>query len=248
MEDPVTASREEYADPELHDLSLADGNAVTGQRVEEWIQSEEAEEPMGAPAEEIIHPKAVPTLALLLFWSVLSLLAYSLAGERMPWLTVHIALPLALAAGWGFGFLVDSIPWKQIITGRDVLGLALIPVFWISLAAVAGRLLGNQPPFQGKELTQLTATNSFLFAILVLAGSIWLISQVFSDWNGKNILRLGVLGLTAILAFLTARTAYTANYINYDNAREFLVYAHGTGDFKRVVNQVEEISRAPPMD
>jgi hypothetical protein len=84
-----------------------------------------------------------------------------------------------------------------------VLGLALIPVFWISLAAVAGRLLGNQPPFQGKELTQLTATNSFLFAILVLAGSIWLISQVFSDWNGKNILRLGVLGLTAILAFLT---------------------------------------------
>ena len=243
VEDPVTVSREEYADPELHDLSLADGNAVTVQMVEEWIQSEEAEEPMGAPAEEIIHPKAVPTLALLLFWSVLSLLAYSLAGERMPWLTVHIALPLALAAGWGFGFLVDSIPWKKIITGRDVLGLALIPVFWISLAAVAGRLLGNQPPFQGKELTQLTATNSFLFAILVLAGSIWLISQVFSDWNGKNILRLGVLGLTAILAFLTARTAYTANYINYDNAREFLVYAHGTGDFKRVVNQVEEISR-----
>ena len=29
--------------------------------------------------------------------------AYSYAGEKMPWLTMHIALPMILLAGWAFG-------------------------------------------------------------------------------------------------------------------------------------------------
>jgi hypothetical protein len=32
----------------------------------------------------------------LLFWSLASLFALSIAGEKMPWLIVHIALPLTL--------------------------------------------------------------------------------------------------------------------------------------------------------
>ena len=50
------------------------------------------------------HPQPLPVLGLLIFWSLTSLIAYSLAGEKMPWLTVHIALPLLLAAGLGIGF------------------------------------------------------------------------------------------------------------------------------------------------
>lgn len=34
----------------------------------------------------------------LLFWSLASLFALSIAGEKMPWLVVHIALPLAMLA------------------------------------------------------------------------------------------------------------------------------------------------------
>ncbi|MFN2304431.1 MAG: flippase activity-associated protein Agl23, partial [Anaerolineales bacterium] len=41
-----------------------------------------------------------PILALLLYWSVMSLIAFSFAGERMPWLTTHIAMPLILTSGW----------------------------------------------------------------------------------------------------------------------------------------------------
>ena len=53
-----------------------------------------------APIEE--NPKKLPVLSLLIYWSVLSLIAYSLAGEKMPWLTVHIALPMILCAGIWF--------------------------------------------------------------------------------------------------------------------------------------------------
>ncbi len=35
----------------------------------------------------------VPIAALLVFWSVSSLAVFSYAGEKMPWLTIHITLP-----------------------------------------------------------------------------------------------------------------------------------------------------------
>jgi uncharacterized protein (TIGR03663 family) len=41
--------------------------------------------------------------ALLLWWFAGSLLALSCAGEKMPWLVVHLALPLALLAALGIG-------------------------------------------------------------------------------------------------------------------------------------------------
>ena len=245
--EPVSVPAYGSFDPDM-DINVQGENQLNERNlppemVVEWLESESDLSEAGSELEEQNQNKKVPTLALLLFWSLLSLLAYSLAGERMPWLTVHIALPLALGAGWGFGYLVDSVPWKQFTSNRSLLGLAVIPVFWLSLAAVLGRVLGNNPPFQGKDLAQLNATNSFLFALLVLAGSSWLIHYIFRKWNGKHLAYLGALVLAAILTVLTARTAYAANYINYDHANEFLVYAHGTGDFKQVVGQVEEISR-----
>jgi uncharacterized protein (TIGR03663 family) len=52
--------------------------------------------------------KPIPTLTLLVFWSISNLILFSLAGERMPWLTVHIALPMILATGWGIGYLIET--------------------------------------------------------------------------------------------------------------------------------------------
>ena len=62
-----------------------------------------------------LKPHKVPTLALLLFWSVVSLVVFSIAGERMPWLTVHIAIPFSLTSAWGVSFLLERIPWKKLL-------------------------------------------------------------------------------------------------------------------------------------
>jgi len=56
----------------------------------------------------------LPTLALLLFWSVMSLLAFSFAGERMPWLTTHITMPMILTTGWALGYLIEKIDWQEV--------------------------------------------------------------------------------------------------------------------------------------
>ena len=55
-----------------------------------------------------------PIIPFIAAWALSSLIIYSFAGERMPWLTVHIALPLILLAGWGIGRFLDSIDWRQM--------------------------------------------------------------------------------------------------------------------------------------
>lgn len=47
--------------------------------------------------------------ALLLWWFAGTFIALSLAGEKMPWLTVHLALPLAFAAGHVVGKISPTI-------------------------------------------------------------------------------------------------------------------------------------------
>ena len=100
------------------------------------------------------------------FWLITSVIAFTYAGEKMPWLTVHIALPMILLAAWALGRLIESINWTAFREKQGFLILVLIPVFLLSIASTLGSLLGNQPPFQGKELFQLQATSTFITALL----------------------------------------------------------------------------------
>lgn len=193
------------------------------------------------PEQPAIHP--VPVLGFFLFWAVSSTIAFSLAGERMPWLTTHIAVGFLLSAAWGLGYLVDIIPWKKIFTRRGVAALLLLPVLVSSFASFIGILLGANPPFQGNELVQLQVTSTFIMSLVGFGLSGWGVLQLLAGWPGRQIAQLITLVVFAFLAVLTARTAYTASFINYDNAKEFVVYAHSARGPKDIFEQVEEISR-----
>jgi len=183
------------------------------------------------------------TVTLLGFWMITSLLAYSYAGEKMPWLTVHIALPMILLSGWSFSYLIESIDWVALRARRGIIAVALLIVFLLSLTGTLGSLLGSQPPFQGKQLEQLQATSTFLFSILVaIASGIGLV-YLTKPWPRIQVTRLLALTIFAILGLLTARTALAASFINYDYAIEYLVYAHSAPGSKLILAQVEDISK-----
>ena len=192
----------------------------------------------GAPASFDYQP-----IALFGFWSLTALLAYSLAGEKMPWLTVHIALPMILTAAWYLGRLVDGIDWPALLRQRGAWVVLLLPVFFLSLSASLGSLLGANPPFQGKELIQLQATSTFLTALITCALTGWGLVRLVRDWDAATFYRLIGLVFFSLLAVLTARAAFRASYINYDNATEYLVYAHMARGPKDALEQIEEISR-----
>lgn len=185
----------------------------------------------------------VPVLFLLAFFSVMNLLAYSLAGEKMPWLTVHIALPFVLTAAWGFDKLISQIPWQKFRTGKSWLSLLLLPVVITSLVGFVGALLGPIPPFQGNSLEQLQVTSTFIMSMIVLVLSMYGFVYYLRELKWIGIARLMVLAFAFLLTILTIRTAFMASFINYDNGKEFLVYAHADRGPKDILAQVEEISK-----
>jgi len=184
-----------------------------------------------------------PTLALISFWVLTSLLAYSIAGEKMPWLTVHIALPMILLSGLFFGHITDTFNWSKFREQKGWLTIGVLIVFILALLSTLRSLLGSHRPFVGSSLEQLADTAEFLIAMIsTMASGVGLV-YLLKEWLPDQVTRMLILVSGLFLTLLTARTAFTASFINYDNATEFLVYAHsGPGD-KIALEQIEQISK-----
>jgi uncharacterized protein (TIGR03663 family) len=190
---------------------------------------------------EGISPSVV--IVYLGYWALLSIAAYSYAGERMPWLTVHIALPLILLAGWAIGRTLDSIRWSQLRSERGAL-LALFGFLaLVGLARAIGYLLGTPPAFQGSELDQLEATTGFITSAAVGIGASVAVYLLGRQWKIGQLTSLVGVVVLGVLFLVTVRTSFRASYVNYDNAKEFLVYAHGAPGPKLALQEIEELSR-----
>lgn len=76
-----------------------------------------------------------------IWWGVVSLILFSYAGEKMPWLSVHIALPAILVAGM-FIVRVFQIDWKGVWAWA-VPGVTLFLAVVLFAFTVYGAVLAN---------------------------------------------------------------------------------------------------------
>ena len=180
-------------------------------------------------------------LPFLLWWTAISWIAYSYAGEKMPWLTVHLALPMILLAGWLVGRLIEETGWQQVLRKRAWLLALVTPPFVAALAVSVSAILAS--PFRGYELAQLNTTGRLLGGLLGVlafgAGVGYLVWR--SGW--RVAVRVLLLTLLLVPTLLTIRTAWQFCYVNYDYPTEFLVYAHSGPGIKEALRQIEELSR-----
>lgn len=199
--------------------------------------------PATPPADFPLQSQPVPTLTLLLYWFLISLVAFSLAGERMPWLTVHITLPLLLSAGWGLGYLIDTTPWRALLNRQGALALLLTPFFFASAGMTVGSLILGGRSLQSGVAVPIQPVTTLIVALPSALLSGWGIFKALQSWAPASILRLMVATFFAGLIVLTGRTAYRASFINYDEPTEYLLYAHGARGAKDLLAQIEEIGR-----
>lgn len=188
---------------------------------------------------EVNDGLAIP---FLLFWTFTSFVAFSYAGEKMPWLTVHLAFGIILLAGWSFGKLCEGVDWSAWGERKGWLVLSMLLVLVISLPMVIGVWFGPDRPFQGKDLLQLQDTSLFILALVTVLVSGFILLRLIKPWPPEDFSRLLGLSIAGLLAMLTVRTAIMASYINYDQANEYLVYAHSARGVKDAMRQIEEIS------
>lgn len=179
---------------------------------------------------------------LLIFWSVSSLIAYSIAGEKMPWLTVHIAWPMILLAGWAFGRMFTHLQWRKLLSARGAIYLVCTIFVVVGLWRMVEAINTTPLPFAGNQLDQLSVTSSFIFSVGMVVASlamVFYLTKLEAGFNyGQMIGAVIILGLT----ILTVRASYRASYILYDSAKEYLVYAHAARGPLDILKQVEEIS------
>ena len=187
-----------------------------------------------------IRYSRVIALSMLLFFSFTSIFAYSLAGEKMPWLTVY-SWSMWLVTGWLIGRMINRIAWKEVLSQR-VLSLVWFIIMLISFSSAIGMVFNGKAPFQGQETEQLTNTNIFLMLVLAAFASGIALSKTTSSWSKGQPLRFVILAFFGTLALLTTRTAFAASFINYDQANEYLVYAHAARGPKDALEQIEDIS------
>jgi uncharacterized protein (TIGR03663 family) len=209
--------------------------------------------PVEAPAvEEVAHDvaeeaKAPPAVSyaeesvfvgFLAFWTLATLVIYSWAGEKMPWLGVHLAQPMILVTGKFVGDLFGGVDWRAVLRRGGALFALLLPITLFGLYTLI-----RVRPFQGLSIFKLQETGNWLLALgfslllLVLTGLV--------AWRLKSRYALVVAGVTflTVLALFTVRSAWMAAYRNRDSATELLVYAHGTPDDPLTMNEVADISR-----
>jgi uncharacterized protein (TIGR03663 family) len=186
---------------------------------------------------EVLRRNRVYFVVLTVWWTLGAWIGYTVAGEKMPWLLTHMALPMSVLGGWWFGYFVRKIPWAEA-RRTGAIWLAGVPVVLISLLV----LLLSSSPFQARTVDALADTMQWLLALLALVG------VAYGGWLGVRrigrgaALRIAGVGFVALLLGLTVRFTYMLNYINYDMATEYLVYAHATPDIKRMLAELDLIS------
>lgn len=84
--------------------------------------------------------------AFLVYWSMMALLIYSYAGEKIPWLSVHIVLPLTLLAGRFLGEFLDSRLFQQYL--RYFIGGLLIVLAFMLHTTIQANYHYNANPVE----------------------------------------------------------------------------------------------------
>ncbi|RUA18096.1 MAG: hypothetical protein DSY55_00885 [Clostridia bacterium] len=174
----------------------------------------------------------------LVWWTALTWGAYTWAGEKMPWLTTHFAVPMSLLGGWWIAWKLKKIAWRDVWQKGGGWLLLGTPIWLIVLLG-----LFKQKPFQGKSLDAISQSMSALAGLIVIIIFSWYLARRIRALTWRTSIRLILVSLLGLLTLFSLRTAFILNYVNYDYPTEPIVYAHGTPDIKIVVNDLKEISR-----
>jgi len=244
-------------------LTMAAGVFGLGSRATRLLRSFSFGSPSDADGAaeqtDVETPVRFPVLGFLGYLTVMNLIAYTMAGEKMPWLTTHLTVPMILIGGWLVGRTIERVDWRGLGQGTRWASLIVLPLLIVALIRVIAPACALWPTnvlcntiiptsyqlgvFGGYTVEALAATGVWIGAAITLTAAayafFWLARGVRASDLGR------ILGLLVVgwLTLLTIRASWRASYIDYDNATEFLVYAHSAGAVREVMNQIEEISQ-----
>ena len=191
------------------------------------------------PSIEVMRGFALLFLAL---WSIGALIAFSIAGERLPWLNMQTALPFTLLAAAGIGRLLRGVAWREVWeSGGAYLGVVVVLFIFAAFAFMA-HLSGAMPAAVGESAgiqNTMRGVLLFLFTAGLLALAGWLSYKMLPGRAVKVV----VLTFATLLTLYGVRSMSLLNYRHGDVPNEMLVYTQSAPDVPIVAAMIERLSR-----
>lgn len=176
-------------------------------------------------------------ICFLAYWFVLAFVGFSWAGEKMPWLLIHIALPATLLASWVLSVLIERVPWRRLRSG---LGWAVPLLTLVLLLALVNAMLafaGGDATVGGLQ-TRLQGLVPLLVGGLCMFGLLSLVNR----WGARLVLRLAGLTLAGVLLLYGVRAMTLVVYRHPDVPVEPLIYTQTAPDVPILVRRIEELA------
>ena len=153
-------------------------------------------------------------------WVVATIVTYTTATEKMPWLMVNLVVPLSLAAGMMLGAMAETVPWRALrprhwtaLLGAPAVVALVVWLFW---QAASG------------EALRLVAWTGALVLLPGLALLVWSLRRRPAAWCAAAI------GTAALLVMAVSVPGAVRGAYVYDDSRvEMLVFAQGSADIWR---------------
>ena len=169
----------------------------------------------------------------LALWAVLSLAAYTVATEKMPWLLVNITTPFILVAAKYLGELSTRFGWKDIRErGGWIMAGALLGLCPLIIVAAVYLFLQFIDPDRHLALEHWLLLASTIAAAFVAA-------FIFRLSGAHRAAPVAGLGLAALLLAFGTWGAFRAAYTYDDSNVEVMVYAQGSADIKETYRTLE---------
>lgn len=168
----------------------------------------------------------------LVFWFVALFAALSFAGEKMPWLNTHLALPCALLAAWTLRRAWNA--WRPRPFDRRAAAAFAIAAAAAALAAVALAFDWGTP--MGARL---------VWALVVLLLAAVAGGAAFARrFDRRALPALAGALLLAALAVFSVRAMALAVYERGDVPRDLLIYTQSSPDVARLADDIDALAAA----
>ncbi len=176
----------------------------------------------------------------LIFWTVGAILALTVAGEKMPWLTVHMALPIALLAGKTVNELYSRVTLPRDVRLPEALRM-VVPSLDTKVAVALS--VGSAALAVIILIVMSASMAAVVLAILlalVAAGAAALVGQ----GGRRAFIQTATASVVAGLLVFSIRTAGVASFEHGDIPVELLVYTQTSPDVPRLMNAIDEVGKA----
>jgi DNA-binding beta-propeller fold protein YncE len=186
------------------------------------------------------EPGARIFVPMLITWAVGVFWLFSWAGEKMPWLIVHLVVPQAFLAGRLVSDLSARVDWAAFrARGWQLAGLLALLV----LSAGATLL-----PFAMGDMQTALQSSLPVLGIIVVAVLVYGVVVLWRKLGSRQAWLVASLTVVAVVALLNVRVSLAANYVNDQLAKEYIVYAHGTPEDKMVYNLLRDLQTRLGVD